>query len=330
MADAEHEIVAQEPAPQTPEARRRRLIKAHAKVDETLKRLGPGSRFRVILGRAFTGVWNDGFIHAGNIAYLTLLTIFPFFIVVAALAHAFGQGPTTVEAANEFLAQVPRDVADVLRKPISDVLLARSGTLLWLGALGGLWSAGGFIATIKDIIYRAYGVRSEAPFWRARLRYTATVIGSVVLVLVSFVLQAVLTAAEEGITRLFPFADETLLLIINASKLVPGLFTFGALYLLFLVITPRRYRGRSCRKWPGPLFVAVWWLVVTSLLPLVLSLFSNYDLTYGGLAGVTVTLIYFFTIGLGLVFGAHLNAALAVVPSSALKERRPSAEESTT
>ncbi|GAO40166.1 putative ribonuclease [Sphingomonas changbaiensis NBRC 104936] len=330
MVDAETEFQVEGPAPQSPEARRRRLIKAHAKVDETLKRLGPGSRFREILHRALSGVWNDGFSHAGNIAYLTLLTLFPFFIVVAALAHAFGQGATTARAVSEFLSQVPRNVADVLQKPINDVLLARSGTLLWLGALGGLWSAGGFIATIKDIIYRAYGVRSQAPFWRARLRYTATVIGSVVLVLFSFVLQALLTALEQGITRLFPFADETLLLIINASKLIPGLFIFGALYLLFLVMTPRRYRGTDCRKWPGPLFVAVWWLVVTSLLPPVLSLFSNYDLTYGGLAGVTITLIYFFTIGLGLVFGAHLNAALAVVPESALKGRDPSPEEGVT
>lgn len=330
MVDAEREIEAEGPAPQTPEARRRRLIKAHAKVDETLKRLGPGSRFRVILGRCFAGVWNDGFIHAGNIAYLTLLTIFPFFIAVAALAHAFGQSQTTLRAVNEFLYQVPPNVADVLQQPINDVLLARSGTLLWLGALGGLWSGGGFIATIKDIIYRAYGVKSEAPFWRARLRYTATVIGSVMLVLVSFVIQALLTVLEQAITRLFPFADETLLLIINASKLIPGLFIFGALYLLFLVMTPRRYRGRGCRKWPGPLFVAIWWLLVTSLLPVVLSAFSNYDLTYGGLAGVTITLIYFFTIGLGLVFGAHMNAALAVVPSSALKEPRPSAEEGVT
>ena len=95
-------------------------------------------------------------------------------------------------------------------------------------------------------------------------------------------------------------------------------------------MTPRRYRGSDCRKWPGPLFVAVWWLLVTSLLPKVLQLFSNYDLTYGSLAGVTITLIYFFTIGLGLVFGAHLNAALAVVPESALKERDPSPEEGVT
>ena len=75
------------------------------------------------------------------------------------------------------------------------------------------------------------------------------------------------------------------------------------------------------------MFVSVWWLLVTSMLPIILSGLSSYDLTYGSLAGVTITLIYFFTIGLGLVFGAHLNAALAVVPPSALREPQRQSEE---
>lgn len=315
------------PAPQTPEARRRRLIRTRQRVDDALKKLGPGSKLRVILGRALEGVWNDGFIHAGNLAYLTLLTLFPFFIVVAAIAQAFGRDAATLEAFRQFLAQVPRDVADVLEKPISDVLTARSGNLLWLGALGGLWSTGGFIATLKDILYRAYGVRSASTFWMARLRYTAITVGSVLLVLISFLLQAVLAGLEQFVLRLFPFADSSLTWLLSASRLIPGLFIFGAFYLLFVVMTPKRYRGRGCRKWPGPLFIAGWWLLVTSVLPHLLGLLGGYDLTYGSLAGVMIALVYFFTLGLGVVFGAHLNAALAEVPRSALKDPQPQAED---
>ncbi|HEV2569793.1 YihY/virulence factor BrkB family protein [Sphingomonas sp.] len=314
------------PAPQTPEARRRRLLRTRKRVDDTLKKLGPGSRVRVVLGRAFEGVWNDGFIHAGNLAFLTLLTLFPFFIVVAAIAQTFGRDAATLDALRQFLAQVPSDVAKVLEKPISDVLTARSGSLLWLGALGGLWSTGGFVATLKDILYRAYGVRSASTFWAARLRYTAITIGSVLLVLVSFLLQAVLAGLEQFVVRLFPFSDESLLLLLSASRLIPGLFIFGAFYLLFYVMTPRRYRGRGCRKYPGPLFITFWWLLVTSLLPPTLTLLGGYDLTYGSLAGVMIALVYFFTLGLGVVFGAHLNAALAEVPQSALKDAQPQPE----
>lgn len=309
--------LSESPAPQTPEARRRRFVRTRGRVDESLKRLGPGSRIRVVTGRALQGVWTDGFIHAGNIAYLTLLTLFPFFIVVAAIAQAFGRGAETIVAVRQFLMQVPLDVRTVLEKPIGDVLAARSGTLLWVGALAGLWSVGGFIATLKDILYRAYGVRSTSTFWMARLRYTLITLGSVLLVLVSFLVQAVLTGADQFVSRVIPFADDQLRFLISASRLIPGLFIFGAFYLLFYVMTPRRYR--RCIKWPGPLFIAFWWLLVTALLPSVLGLLGGYDLTYGSLAGVMIALVYFFTLGLGVVFGAHLNAALAEVPDDALK-----------
>jgi membrane protein len=95
---------------------------------------------------------------------------------------------------------------------------------------------------------------------------------------------------------------------------------FGALYILFYSLTPSRYRKSKCPKWPGALFTAVWWLLVTALLPKILGTLGNYDLTYGSLAGVMIALIFFFLVGLGLVVGAELNAALAETPETSLEE----------
>jgi membrane protein len=55
------------------------------------------------------------------------------------------------------------------------------------------------------------------------------------------------------------------------------------------------------------------------MLPWVLGMLGSYDLTYGSLAGVMIALIFFFFIGLGLVMGAHLNAALAEDPDDGLE-----------
>jgi len=46
-------------------------------------------------------------------------------------------------------------------------------------------------------------------------------------------------------------------------------------------------------------------------MPRVLAQLANYTLTYGSLAGVIVTLLFFYIVGLGVVAGAELNAALA-------------------
>jgi membrane protein len=54
-------------------------------------------------------------------------------------------------------------------------------------------------------------------------------------------------------------------------------------------------------------------------LPPAVAVFGGYGRTYGSLAGVIVTLFFFWLIGLGLVFGAHLNAALAEDPEPSVR-----------
>jgi membrane protein len=53
-----------------------------------------------------------------------------------------------------------------------------------------------------------------------------------------------------------------------------------------------------------------------------LSSVSNYDLAYGSLAGVMLALIFFYLIGLGLVTGAQLNAALANAHKNGLRQAK--------
>lgn len=275
-----------------------------------------------VLKRVAIGVYSDGFIHAGNLAYLALVSLFPFFIVAAAVASIFGQQPETQRAVASFLTTLPPSVAELLQKPILDVLAARTGSLLWLGALVGLWTVGSFIETIRDVFRRAYGTQFSSPFWRYRLGSVVVIVGSVVLALVSFVIQGALTAAEQFVYRLLPFSEQVGAWI-GWSRLIPGAVMFGALYLLFYSVTPSKYRYAKCPKWPGALLATVWWTSATLALPWVFSQLGSYDLTYGSLAGVIVALFFFFLIGLGISMAAHLNAALAESCIPDVKEPSP-------
>lgn len=271
-----------------------------------------------VLRRTMIGVFSEGFIHAGNLAYLALLTVFPFFILAAAIASLLGQSAETQRAVASFLHVLPEGVGKLLEKPIHDVLAARTGSLLWIGGLVALWSVGSFVETIRDIFRRAYGVKSSKPFWHYRLSSMGVIIASVILALLSFLVQGVLTAAEQFIYRLLPFAQDVAGWV-GLSRVVPGLVMFGALYMLFFSVTPSKYRLSKCPKWPGAAFTTAWWVSITALLPVVLSRLGSYDLTYGSLAGVIIALLFFFLVGLGIVMGAHLNAALAEPPDPGVK-----------
>ncbi len=272
----------------------------------------------VVLKRVAIGVYEDGFVHAGNIAYMSLVALFPFLILAAAILNLFGSGADVQFAVANILSRLPPQVREVLAMPIAEVLAGRSGPLLWFGAIVGLWTATSFIETIRDILRRAYGVKYSASFWQYRLISMAVIVASVVLLLIAFGLTIFLTSAHHYVVAKLPFSNG-LAHTLGLYRIAPGLTLFATFYIIFLTLTPSRYRKLSCRKWPGALLVTLWWLLTVELLPDAIGLFGGYALTYGSLAGVMVALLFFFVIGLGVVTGAELNAALADAGDTALK-----------
>jgi len=283
-----------------------------------LSDLGVTDRAIEVTKRVAVGAFNEGFTHAGNLAYLSLVTLFPFFIVAAAIARLFGRTGDGLQAVGAFLQTVPPEVANLLRPAITEVLEGRSGSLLWLGALVGLWTTSGFVETIRAILRQAYGAPSVTPFWRLKLGAIGMVVASVVLAMMAFSFQVILLGVEQFIWRFLPFASGTAQLL-SISRIAPAIALFVAMYILFYTLTPTRYRKSSCPKWPGPAFVTIWWMGCTAALPAVIGTFGGYGLTYGSLAGVMVALIFFFLIGFGVVIGAELNAALAETPDNGLE-----------
>lgn len=310
----------QELSPQSPEARRKQQLAGNSEaVEHRLERLAWWVRPVEVGKRTLIGVFKDGFIHAGNLAYLTLLTLFPFFILIAALASLLGRDADSLRAVESFLGTMPASVQTLLRQPIEDVLTGRTGWLLWIGGALGLWTVGSFIETIRDILRRAYGTKFSNPFWQYRLTSMGIIVAAVVLMMTAFAAQIFMTAAEQFIFRLFPVAGD-LVGWIQLSRLIPLFVTWGAVYALMWSLTPSRYRYGSYPKWPGALLVALWWFGALALLPVILAQLGGYDRTYGSLAGVIVALLFFWVVGLGLVVGAHLNAALAETPAHRLRE----------
>jgi membrane protein len=302
-------------SPHSPEARLKRaaLEKAQGRRHRHERGEEP-SRAWIVFKRVAIGVYTDGFIHAGNLAYLAILSIFPFIIVAAAVAQLVGQSEGGMQTMQAVLETMPPNVAQVLEQPIQDVIQARSGTLLWVGGLIGLWSVGSFIETIRDIIRRAYGVQSTHPFWEYRLASAGLIVGAVLAIMLSFSASLILSSVQRFIVAKVPGADEVVGFLVLV-RFLPALLLFASLYALFYALTPGRYRGKSCPKWPGALFVAAWWVLTAALLPEALTALGGYDLTYGSLAGVAIALLFFFLVGMGVVIGAELNAALAETPT---------------
>lgn len=325
-----------DPPDLSPEGRRREAVLEREGLRRRIeRRAGPGSRVFAVFIRVVGGAWKDGFIHAGNLAYMTLLALFPFFIALAAIFSALGEKARLGASIDAVLQAMPPRVAEVLGPVAHDVVAARHGWLLWIGGLFGTWTATSLIETIRDILHRAYGTSKRRRFWRYRLFSTGLIFGSVLLLLISLSAQVLISTMQAIVFALFPRLD-TLSDQIAMSSAITAAALFGSIYLLFYLLTPPPYQTWACPKWPGAALVTCWWLLVASALPKVLRNFFAYDLTYGSLAGVMIALFFFWLVGLGMVIGAELNAALAESPeerdmlgrsSAALRRNENKAQE---
>lgn len=299
----------------SPEARKQRARQGEGEPGSGLKarlrsHLGPGTRVFEVAGRVLAGTYNEGFIHAGNLAYMAMLAIFPFFIIGAALFDLIGGRDSAAGMIEAIGMALPPTVADVIRPVAETVIYSRSGWLLLIGAVVALWTVSSLIETIRDILRRAYGTKARLAFWRYRLLSAGLILGAVVLLMASLFAQVTIGAVQQVIDARLPQLG-SLIETLRFSRIVPALGLGGSLWVLFVTLTPHSYRGKAFPKWPGALFTTIWWVTVTTALPIVLRSVFSYDLTYGSLAGTMVTLFFFWLVGLGLVIGAQLNAALA-------------------
>jgi membrane protein len=259
---------------------------------------------RQALGRTM----RDGYIHAGNIAYLSLVTLLPLIILITAVTAAFGQTEAGQYAIDSMLRALPANVAELFDPVIAEVLEARTGNLLWIGGLVALWTVSTFVETLRDIIHRAF----EVPFTRHFLEYRLMSIGgtllAMLLVLVAIVSQFVLLVAVKSVTHLFP----NQLQIpgwLDLSRLLTPPFIFLSLWALFKLLAPAGHRADAA--WPGALVTTIAWVVGLLLLGPAFAGFGRMGLTYGALSGVMLALLFFYAVGFALVAGVELNAALA-------------------
>lgn len=298
----------------SPEARRKA---AHRRRRKTRLPRGIAAISWQVVKRTLIGTYNDGFIHAGNLAYLAMFSIFPFFILGAAVFSLVGEESERAATINAVLFAMPPVVGNVIEPVARDVVAARNGWLLWVGALVALWTVSSLIETIRDILRRAYGTKMTRAFWTYRLFSAGIIIGAVVLLMLSLISQVIIGTASQVIDAYFPALADTVATL-QLTRIVPVLGLYLSLYLLFYTLTPKHYRSGRYPKWPGVVLTTVWWVAVTSGLPPLLRSFFRYDMTYGSLAGIMIALFFFWLVGLGVVLGAEFNAALAETPEEAM------------
>ncbi|MEM1383256.1 MAG: YihY/virulence factor BrkB family protein [Pseudomonadota bacterium] len=249
---------------------------------------------------------HQGSVLCGYIAYAAMLSGMPFLIFATALAgHLVGEG-TSTQAVEALFQAVPEHVARTLEPVLQEILGERRGGILTLSAVGTVWAASNGVEAIRVALDRAYLVEKPRHFlWRRLLAIGFVFIGFVTFVALALliILAPLVRQAVEAFTTIaVPVGTEIARYAVGACLL------FAFFWVLHRLLPSRAMRG--VRLWPGIVTSVVIWVAIASGLSIYLAYSSTYAVTYGALAGVIVTLLFFYLTGAAIILGAEVNAVV--------------------
>lgn len=252
---------------------------------------------------------HDGMVMAGHLSFLSLLALFPFIIFLVSLAGFFGQSAAGATALENMFANMPEDVANILKDPIMQMVATTGKRILTISILGALWISATAVDAARLSVLRAFGSVTRRPYLRRRAEALLIVILSAGSILIGMSILVLGPMVWNLLISYSPIdADwNTAWNIVRFSVSIS--LVFGALCLIFFILKPRFLALRPPII-AGAFAVLLLWLLVGNSFSLYLKYFGNYDVTYGSLAGTVITLIFFYFLSAAFILGAEINAAL--------------------
>jgi membrane protein len=252
---------------------------------------------------------DDGWAIASHIALSALMSLFPFLILVTALAGFFGTQDLADEVARILLETWPKQVAEPIAKEIGSVLTTARGDLLTIGVVLAIYFASSGIESLRIGLNRAYGVVDQRGVWVLRLE-------SIGYVLVS----AVALLALAFLVVLAPLLFSTAVRYAPWLSPLWGMFNFlriaaaSLVFIIALVIVhkwlPAGHRRLSAIA-PGIVVTLVLWLIAGELFADYLAGFAyTYVTYYAGLASAMIALVFLYLVASIFIYGGELNAAI--------------------
>ncbi|MGL4265100.1 MAG: YihY/virulence factor BrkB family protein [Afipia sp.] len=266
--------------------------------------------FNVALDAFYTFLADDGWAIASHIALSALMALFPFLIVITALAGVFGSKELADQAAEMMLDAWPSQVADALSGEMHNVLTQTHSGTLTIGLVLAIYFASNGVESLRVGLNRAYSVVEQRRWYWLRLESIGyTMVAAVMSLAMAFliVLGPLLLAAARRHIPVRIEANEDLLTILRYGLTIVALIVALVILHKWLPAGTRRMREIL----PGIVVTMIGSLAAGIVFGKYLERFaSNYVTTYAGLASVMIALVFLYFIAAIFVYGGELNASI--------------------
>ena len=265
--------------------------------------------YRVAMDAFYRFNADDGWAIASHIALSALMSLFPFLIVVTAVAGFFGTKELADEVARILLEAWPTQVATPISAEIHNVLTTARGGVLTIGVALAIFFASSGIESLRIGLNRAYNLSELRSWWVLRLESIAYVLVAAVSLLVLAFLIVLAPLIFTTTVRFLPWL-EPLWPLLNFVR-----FSVTAVVLVAALFIAHKWLPSGSRPLstilPGMIATLVLWLVAGEVFGRYLADFAyTYVSYYAGLASAMIALVFLYLIASIFIYGAELNTII--------------------
>jgi membrane protein len=269
---------------------------------------------------------HDGIEHAGYLAFLGLLALFPFLVFLAALTGAFGEDFAKTELINMIITNLPEDVIIALQPRMLEITTGPSQGLLTVAILGAVWTSSSAVEGLRTVLNRAYRVHTPPSYLLRRMLSIAQLIILTGVIIIGMGLLVVWPIMWQYLQTFLPFDIAEL-----TSSVSHLSYIIGALLLFFVVSSLYYVLPNVKQTWvsvfPGAALVVIGWMTAAQLISLYLSRFDQVNIIYGSLGGIIAALLFFYILGVIFIYGAEFSFLLKRSTGERIEEREEVSEE---
>ena len=252
---------------------------------------------------------DEGWAIASHIALSGLMALFPFLLVVTALAGFFGTRELADEVARLLLEAWPKQVAEPIAAEIHNVLTVARGDVLTIGAVLAVFFASSGVESLRIGLNRAYDTTETRSWWLLRLESIGYVlVGAVALLALAFLV--VLAPLIFAIAVRYAKWLDPLWGLFNFLR-----FAAASVVLIVALLIAHKWlpagRRRLGEILPGIGVTLVLWLLAGELFGRYLADFAyTYVTYYAGLASAMIALVFLYYSSMIFVYGSEVNASV--------------------
>jgi len=256
---------------------------------------------------------NNSFRLAAALAYNTIFSLPPLLlIIIAAAGSIWGEEAVTGRLSEELKGMVGAKGAEAIETMIQNVHLSGGTTLASvIGVATLVFAATTFFVTLQDSLNSIWNVKAKPKnnilkVAKDRFLSFGLILSIALLMLISFLINAVLTIFTDKLQEMFPAIAVVFIHILNISISLAFITLLFALIYKYLPDAIIRWRD----VWVGSFLTALLFVVGRYLISIYLGQ-GSVDSAYGAAGSVIIVLVWIYYSSLIIFFGCEFTQQYA-------------------